>query len=126
MEKLLGTTNLPASCELSTTYEGPARLIVPTVRSSVQHGETLNLKIIVLDKAAAAKIEAHIRSLGKGKWQTVRVTHVARGVYKVSLPAAQEDFEYYLTAKTGSGKKLIWPATAPAMNQTVVVTGSER
>jgi hypothetical protein len=35
----------------------------------------------------------------------------------VELPPASVDFEYHVTA--GSG--LVWPATAPQLNQTVVV-----
>ena len=46
-----------------------------------------------------------------------QATHVGRAVWSATLPAAQEDFEYYLTA----GGNLVWPATAPGLNQTVVV-----
>jgi hypothetical protein len=29
--------------------------------------------------------------------------------------------EYYITAETAKGHKLVWPVTAPALNQAVVV-----
>jgi hypothetical protein len=95
-------------------YQGPARLIVPCIRSIANKGESLTLKIIALP---ATQPTVHVRSLGKGEWKEIPATHIARGVYEAKLPAAQEDFEYYITA----GDKLVWPATAPQMNQTVVV-----
>ena len=38
-------------------------------------------------------------------------------VFEAELPPATEDFEFHLTA----GNDLIWPPTAPGINQTVVV-----
>ena len=40
---------------------------------------------------------------------------------RVNLPEAGEDIEYYIKVKTAARKKLVWPATAPELNQTVVV-----
>jgi hypothetical protein len=99
-------------------YRGAARLIVPCVRSVVNKGESLKVKIIALDKRPVKSVVVHQRPLGKGDWQTIPATHVARAVYEAKLPAAQDDFEYYIT----DGKDLVWPATAPQLNQTVVVT----
>jgi len=45
-----------------------------------------------------------------------------RAVYTANLPAEQNDIEYHLTAETTTGQQLIWPVTAPTINQTVVVT----
>jgi hypothetical protein len=59
--------------------------------------------------------------MGKGKWRKLPLTHVGRAVFKVELPRAREAFEYYVTADTASGQKLVWPATAPQLSQTVVV-----
>jgi len=98
-------------------YQGKPRMFVPTVRSAVRQGESLSLKIIVLDKAPAGEVVVHCRPLGKGAWKSLPATHLARGVYRANLPAASEDFEYYLTAGDG----LSWPATAPGISQTVVV-----
>jgi hypothetical protein len=42
-------------------------------------------------------------------------------VYTAKLPPASEDFEYNVTAEISGGRKLVWPATVPAMNQTVVI-----
>jgi hypothetical protein len=46
----------------------------------------------------------------------------ARGVYSVQLPAgAKDDFEYYIQVEPKSGRTVYFPATAPHLNQTVVV-----
>ena len=45
----------------------------------------------------------------------------ARAVYEAAIPAATDDFEYNIVAETADGKTLHWPATAPALSQTVVV-----
>ncbi len=103
-------------------YLGPPRLIVPTVRSVVNRGAALSLKIIALDRQPVKSVTVHVSPLGKGEWQTLAATHVARAVYAATLPAAPDDFEYYISAETVAGQKLGWPATAPELNQTVVVT----
>ena len=49
-----------------------------------------------------------------------RLHPAGRAVHTVSLPAVEGDIEYNIRATTVDGTKLIWPATAPAVNQTVV------
>ena len=43
------------------------------------------------------------------------------GVTWVQLPATGDDFEYYIQAHTFDGNRVIWPAAAPTINQTVVI-----
>ena len=53
----------------------------------------------------------------------IPLEHVARGVYTTTIPAgriANNDVEYYVQAAV-SGETIRFPATAPTMNQTVVV-----
>jgi hypothetical protein len=120
LEKSVGT---PVSLmSVSREYTGPARIIAPTVRTAVARGEPLNLKVIILDSAPPRAAEVRCRPLGRGKYVAVTLRHVARGVYSVTLPGAPDDFEYYVRVMTASGKELLYPATAPEMNQTVVVT----
>ena len=104
---------LPAACTTAKHYTGPALIKILTVRTTVYKGESLKLSIIALP---AAQPTVHIRPLGKGEWKAIPATHIARAVFEAKLPAAQDDFEYYITA----GGNLVWPATAPSMNQTVV------
>jgi hypothetical protein len=120
LEEWLGAP-LPADAHPWPDYRGPARLVVLTARGLQRAGESLPLRIVALDRQPMKKISAHIRPLGEGNWKTIQVKHLARAVYEARLPAARRDFEYHLTAETAGGQKLIWPATAPAMNQTVVV-----
>jgi hypothetical protein len=47
---------------------------------------------------------------------------VARGVYSVQVPVgAKKDFEYHIQVEPASGQPIYYPATAPKLNQTVVV-----
>ena len=121
LSKALGKP-LPPEAALGQEYTGPPQLILPTIRSLVAPGEALGLKIIALDRQPVNSVTVHVRPLGRGNWRDIPAKHVGRSVYAVTLPPAKEDFEYRVTAKTGSGKPLIWPATVPEINQTVVVT----
>jgi hypothetical protein len=112
---------LPADAMPKADYDGPPRLIVPTVRSALEPGEPLRLTVLVL---GGEPNEAALcwRPLGPGPFARVPLAHVARGVYSAVLPAAavKGDFEYYLEAAV-AGQKLLWPATAPTINQSLVV-----
>ena len=101
-------------------YLGAPRIIVTPVRSVAAKGESLTLKIIALDRQPVKSVTIKFRPLG-GKWQNLSAVHIARGVFKAVLQPATEDFEYLVIAETATGTKLTWPATAPKMNQTVVV-----
>lgn len=88
----------------------------------VKQGESLTLKVIVLDHERPAAAALHWRPLGQGAYRQIALSHVARGVHRVTLPpAGDQSFEYYITATTAGGQQLAWPATAPQNNQTVVV-----
>jgi hypothetical protein len=106
-------------------YTGRPRLIVPTVRSVATRGEVLKLKIIALDRRLPVSVAVHVRPLGQGIWEASPATHVARGMYEAKLPAAEGDFEYFVTAEMANHARLVWPVTSPAINQTVLVLASE-
>ena len=120
LAKLLGE-DLPADAMPSKQYAGPARLFVPEVRTNITLGEPLRLTVIIL-AATPTAAELHWRPFGGGKFAQTPLVHVARGVYSVELPAeaVKADFEYFVSAEAG-GKSLLFPPTAPAINQTVVV-----
>jgi hypothetical protein len=105
-----------------TSYSGEPRLIVPTVRSMANRGESMTLKLIALDKQPVKSVTVRVRPLGEGAWQTIPAAHVARAVWQAQLPTAAHDFEYYIEAECVGGKKPVWPATAPEVNQAVVVS----
>jgi hypothetical protein len=112
---------LPAEATPSNSYDGPPRLIVPTARTSLLAGEDLRLKVILVGRASPLALLW--RPLGKGAFEKLPLEHVARSVYSVRLPASEiggNDIEYYVQASVGAST-IRFPATAPAMNQTVVV-----
>ncbi|MEA3227071.1 MAG: hypothetical protein U9Q07_14065, partial [Planctomycetota bacterium] len=115
--------DLPDDAMPSNSYSGSFRLFVPTVRSSLAPGENLRLKAIALGTDRPSDVTLHWRSMGKGDFKSTPLTNVARGVYSVRIGAGQfkNDLEYYVTAKSIGGKESIFPATAPDINQTVVI-----
>ena len=114
---------LPADAMPSDSYDGPPRLIVPTARASLTAGEDLRLKVIVVGAKAPSDGAMYWRPLGKDTFEKLPLEHVARSVYTARLLASQigeNDIEYYVQASVGAST-IRFPATAPAMNQTVVV-----
>lgn len=74
-----------------------------------------------MDKKPVKSITVFSRSLGATRWNKQPVGHIARGVWESSFPSATDDFEYYVRAETYDNKTIVWPATAPSLNQSVVV-----
>ncbi|MDH4273083.1 MAG: hypothetical protein OEW18_14010, partial [Candidatus Aminicenantes bacterium] len=119
LRRLMGE-DLPADLDLGQTYRGNPRIIVPAVRTSLEAGETLTLKVILLAKADPVGAGLYWRELGTGEFQVQPFEKVDRGVYRVRCPARDTDIEYYLKAVV-DGRDIVWPPTAPGLNQTVVV-----
>jgi hypothetical protein len=114
---------LPAAAVLSDAYSGPPHLIVPTVRASLMVGEDLRVKAVVADAREPRDVTLYWRPVGSGTFERLPLEHVARSVYSVRLPTARlgaNDIEYYVQASVSTGT-IRFPATAPVMNQTVVV-----
>jgi len=111
---------MPADLKLSGDYSGPLRIVVPTVRTSLKSNEPLKLKVILLTNQTPAEAFLYWRPLGEGPYQKIALAHVAAGVYTVTCPATETDFEYCIRAKTRS-QTAVFPVTAPKQNQTVVV-----
>ena len=113
---------LPPDLAPDHAYHGQPRLLVPTCRSVAEAGEALALRVVVLDTAAPKSANLRWRPLGAGDWQAIPLQQAGRGVYAVTLPplAADDAVEYYVEATTAAGATLRWPATAPALNHTVV------
>jgi hypothetical protein len=122
LARLLGEP-LPAGAQLKPSYHGPTRIIVPTKRTSLAMNEALKLKVIILSEAPPRAATLRWRKLGERRFAEVPLKLVARGVYSVQLPAGvQDDFEYYIQAEPAKGKAVYFPATAPKLNQTVIVS----
>ena len=122
LAKLLGE-KLPAYAMPSVSYSGPLRLIVPTMQGSLSAGEDLKLKVIILSSAAPKGAVIYSRPIGKGNYKKMPLKHIARSVYSARIPTGQieNDLEYYIEASTMDGQECTFPATAPDINQTVVI-----
>jgi hypothetical protein len=118
LQNILGG-ELPASVRLPRTYDGPPRLVVPTVRTLLAPGEPLRLKVIILTRGKDVEATMHWREMGRGAYVSVPLEKVGRGVYLALCPETEKDIEYYIRVRT-AGQEIIFPATAPVMNQTVV------
>lgn len=57
---------------------------------------------------------------GKGTHKSKQLTHIARGVYSLTLPPQPNDLEYYIQAQISTGN-IVCPLTAPNLNQTVII-----
>jgi len=112
---------LPAAAALSTVYTGPAKLTLLTTRSSSAKNEILSLTILALDQNPVKSVLVKSRPLGGGEWKVASAIHRTRAIYQATLPRAMDDFEYHIEAVTHDGKHMLWPASAPIMNQTIVV-----
>jgi hypothetical protein len=126
LARMLGEP-LPAEAQPGMQYEGPMRIIVPALRSSLTANEALKLKVIILSKDPPRQAALYWRKLGEGPWARVPLQHLQRGVHSAALPPLGDDFEYYLQAEPEpvQGPPVRFPATAPSLNQTVVVTAAD-
>jgi hypothetical protein len=123
LAKILGR-ELPADAMPSKPYDGPLRIIVPTVRGSLMAGEDLRLKVIILAKNQPANAFLYWRPIGTDKYTKAALAHIARGVYSVTIPSQKikkADLEYHIKVAADDGRSIYFPATAPQMDQTVVI-----
>jgi hypothetical protein len=121
LAKTLGEP-LPADLLPGQQYRGPTRLIVPTTRTSLAANESQKLKVLILSEQPPRDAVLYWRTLGQRRFASIPLKHQVRGVYSVDLPAhAKDDFEYYLKVEPDRGQPLYFPATAPKLNQTVVI-----
>jgi len=123
-QKLTEISGSPLPQEIFPTkkYLGKPRIIVPTKRSKIIANEKLKIKIIILDNKKAKEAALFWREIGDNKFNKIKLNHIARAVYSAKLPPLNKTIEYYIEAKTADEKIIIWPATAPKLNQTVVVS----
>jgi hypothetical protein len=123
LEKILGQ-QLPEDAIPSKPYEGLPRIIVPTVRGSLNTGEDLKLKVIILAKKQPEDAFLYWRPIGTDNYTMVALTHIARGVYSVTIPAREikeTDLEYHIKVNVDDKHSIYFPAAAPQIDQTVVV-----
>ena len=125
----LGAERAAAPALLPTTYQGAApRLIVPVARATVVKGEILSVRALVLAKAASKCAVPALLSRASGSsgaFASLAMTRVApgRAVYTAALPAATDDFEWYVAVQcaASAGGTLVFPAGSPAAAQSVTL-----
>jgi hypothetical protein len=121
IEKLLGAP-LPAAAAIRTAYRGEPRIFVSAPSTQLSAAMSMEIRAFVLSDSKCDRVTLCCRSLGEGAFKPVPAVHRARHAYRVDLPAhSLGTLEYYLEAVLDDGRKLRWPATAPSINQTVVV-----
>jgi hypothetical protein len=120
IDSLLGQP-LPDKCWPSRTPVYDERIIVPTVRTSLNKGEDFRLKVIVPAREIHTA-RLFLKTFASQRADSSDLVHVNRAVWQARIPGAEitEDFEYYLEVTTPNGI-LRYPAGAPDRNSTVVV-----
>ena len=116
---------LPDSVNLSMSYQGIPRVIVPTLRTAIHRNESLEIQVLILSESSESVIEGSLlwRPLAAEKFQSIPLQHIHRGVYHATLPLIPKDveiFEYYVRAKVGAQFLYFLPA-APERTQTIIV-----
>ena len=119
LRKILGS-ELPGDVLLPRDYRGEPRIILPALRTALEPGEALDVKVIVLAKQQPQNVVLHWREMGKKAFQSVALQNVGRRVYRAKIQAFKNDLEYYISA-TADGRDVFFPPTAPELDQTVIV-----
>ena len=122
LAKLLGY-DLPQAASPSSEYSGPARIIVPTVRTSVSRGETATVRVLVAAEQEPSSVVLCWRPLGGTDYTREPLRHVNRRVYLATLPQldpSSEAIEYHIEARVG-GSTERWPVSDRGLDQTVVM-----
>jgi len=123
IEEALGES-LPADTKPGHEYRGPTRVIVPTVRTSLMAEEDLKLKVIILSQNEPRSGCLCWRPMGAGNYNKIPLVHISRSTYSVAIPAERieaKDLEYHVKVTADDGREITFPATAPQMDQTVVI-----
>jgi hypothetical protein len=113
---------LPPEAAVRTAYRGAPRIFVSARRTQANVGQPQEIRAFVLSGAKCSGVNLHWRSLGAGSFKKLAATHHSRQAYRVALPARSAGtLEYYLEAALADGQMIRWPATAPSVNQTMIV-----
>jgi hypothetical protein len=101
---------LPASVNLATDYQGPARLVVPTARTLAASNEALTVRALLFASNSVPQTPVlHWRWLGASNYQSAAMTNVGGANYRAALPPATNDLEYRVTSQLDGTNQLLWP-----------------
>ncbi|HXQ81085.1 MAG TPA: malectin domain-containing carbohydrate-binding protein [Opitutaceae bacterium] len=122
LARLLGY-DLPLAASPSRQYAGPARIIVPTVRTCAAEGESIRLRVLVVGEEDPGSVVLCWRWIGGTDYLRQPLHHVARRVYEASLPRLDSPnpaAEYHVEAVVGEAS-LRWPSSDHGLDQTVIM-----
>jgi len=107
-------------------WDDPVPFTHPRTRDTDEDGYEDGIEALIMGTVNDPRL--YYRRLGSGAFTVMEMTHVARGVYRATIPGQKDDFEWYVTANTSLGD-VIFPATAGApeaerIYQTVIVSGA--
>ncbi|ACB75512.1 malectin domain-containing carbohydrate-binding protein [Opitutus terrae] len=124
--QLLGY-DLPLAAWPTRDYAGPARIIVPTVRTAAPAGESLKIRVLLVSTKPETDGSLRWRWVGEPTYRTVPLRHVARRVYEAELPAlgAEHPALEYAIEATLDGASHRWPASDRELGQTVILAESD-
>ena len=107
---------------LSKKYTGDARLVVTTKQSLLRKGEHLRLQAAVLCDQPIQTVVVYYKKFGDDTYQTVELKNINAHVYEGQLPyvaSSGDPVEYYYEARLDT-EKLIYPASSPNCNLTII------
>jgi hypothetical protein len=114
----------PLIANPSREYQGRDRIFVNNLRTAAFDGEKLTLPVFIHTKKTPKNATLYWRELGeKSGFEKIPLTHLAGSCYQVTLPPLSEqrqEIEYYIEAAL-ENQSLVFPPTAPQLNQTVVL-----
>ncbi len=101
---------------------GLSRIIVPSPQTILQAGNDYSVKVICYN-VRPARAGIFWRPLGKGDFKQINLKKVSDTYWTGTIPSSgiSEDFEYFV--KVEDGRDYIYPASAPAVCQAVVILG---
>jgi len=111
---------------LPKDYSGVSHMFVPTVRTILKKGESLNMRVITISTNNAKPVDEMIywRTFGEKSFKTQKLNHLGRGVYEFKISPQEisdKGLEYYVQVKFKNGDIKRFPATAPNINQSVIL-----
>ncbi|MFI5378224.1 MAG: malectin domain-containing carbohydrate-binding protein [Tepidisphaerales bacterium] len=115
-------TPLPPDTEPGLKFTGSPRLVVPTFRTQVTKGQPLQITVFALDAQPFKSVAVVHTGWSQNAVLTVPCKHVGGALWTVLIPTDSGDFEYQVVGETVGGQTLVWPATAPKIQQTVICT----
>jgi hypothetical protein len=115
---------LPDTAVPSKSYAGPARIVVPTLRTSAGPGEDVRLRVLLIANTPPGGAVVCWRCVGETEYRRIPLRHISRWANEAVLPplnAKAPIAEYHIEA-TLDGRAERWPASDSGRDQTMVLS----